>query len=114
MEFDKISNLSDDELKVQAAQAGEQLFRIRFQKTLGNTEGLKKLRTLKLDVARIRHDLVTGVHHVIELLAHRGDHARMAMADVIDRDAAREVDVAATLDVPQLGILGRWEDTGAV
>jgi large subunit ribosomal protein L29 len=54
MEFDKISNLSDDELKVQAAQAGEQLFRIRFQKTLGNTEGLKKLRTLKLDVARIK------------------------------------------------------------
>ena len=39
---------------VRAAQAGEQLFRIRFQKTLGNTEGLKKLRTLKLDVARIK------------------------------------------------------------
>jgi large subunit ribosomal protein L29 len=54
MDFEKISNLSDDELKTQAAQAGEQLFRIRFQKTLGNTEGLKKLRTLKLDVARIK------------------------------------------------------------
>lgn len=54
MDFEKISNLSDDELKVQAAQAGEQLFRIRFQKTLGNTEGLKKIRTLKLDVARIK------------------------------------------------------------
>ena len=54
MEFEKISNLSDDELKVHAAQAGEQLFRIRFQKSLGNTEGLKKLRTLKLDIARIQ------------------------------------------------------------
>ena len=32
----------------------EQLFRIRFQKSLGNTEGLKKLRTLKLDIARIK------------------------------------------------------------
>ena len=54
MDFEKISNLNDDELKVQAAQAGEQLFRIRFQKTLGNTEGLKKLKTLKLDIARIK------------------------------------------------------------
>ncbi|HZY63626.1 MAG TPA: 50S ribosomal protein L29 [Edaphobacter sp.] len=54
MEFDKISNLSDDELKVQAAQIGEQLFRIRFQKTLGNTEGVKKIRGLKLDIARIK------------------------------------------------------------
>ena len=54
MDFEKISNLNDDELKTQAAQAGEQLFRIRFQKSLGNTEGLKKLRTLKLDIARIK------------------------------------------------------------
>ena len=54
MELEKIRNLSDEELIKQQAQAGEQLFRIRFQKTLGNTEGLKKLRTLKLDVARIK------------------------------------------------------------
>ena len=54
MEFDKISNLNDDELRTQAAQAGEQLFRIRFQKTLGNTEGVKKIRGLKLDIARIK------------------------------------------------------------
>ena len=54
MEFEKIRNLSDEELIKQQAAAGEQLFRIRFQKSLGNTEGLKKLRTLKLDVARIQ------------------------------------------------------------
>jgi large subunit ribosomal protein L29 len=54
MELDKIRNLSDEELKSEQAKAGEQLFRIRFQKSLGNSEGLKKLRTLKLDVARIK------------------------------------------------------------
>jgi len=54
MELEKIRNLSDDELKSEQAKAAEQLFRIRFQKSLGNTEGLKKLRTLKLDVARIQ------------------------------------------------------------
>jgi large subunit ribosomal protein L29 len=54
MELEKIRNLSDEELIKQQAAAGEQLFRIRFQKSLGNTEGLKKLRTLKLDIARIQ------------------------------------------------------------
>ena len=36
------------------AKSAEQLFRIRFQKSLGNNEGIKKLRVLKLDVARIQ------------------------------------------------------------
>jgi large subunit ribosomal protein L29 len=54
MEFEKIRNLNDDELKSEQVKAAEQLFRIRFQKTLGNVEGLKKLRTLKLDIARIK------------------------------------------------------------
>jgi large subunit ribosomal protein L29 len=54
MEFEKIRNLSDDELKGEQTKAAEQLFRIRFQKSLGNVEGIKKLRTLKLDIARIK------------------------------------------------------------
>jgi large subunit ribosomal protein L29 len=54
MELDKIRNLSDAELKTEEAKAGEQLFRMRFQKSLGNNEGTKKLRELKLDIARIK------------------------------------------------------------
>jgi large subunit ribosomal protein L29 len=54
MEFEKIRNLSDDELKSEQVKAAEQLFRIRFQKSLGNNDGIKKLRTLKLDIARIK------------------------------------------------------------
>jgi large subunit ribosomal protein L29 len=54
MELSKIRNLSDDDLKSEQAKAGEQLFRIRFQKSLGNTEGIKKLGSLKLDIARIK------------------------------------------------------------
>jgi len=54
MEFEKIRNLSDEELKSQQAKSAEQLFRLRFQKSLGNTEGIKKLRGLKLDIARIK------------------------------------------------------------
>ncbi|HEY0162884.1 MAG TPA: 50S ribosomal protein L29 [Edaphobacter sp.] len=54
MELSKIINLSDEELKAEQLKASEQLFRIRFQKSLGNVEGLKKLRSLKLDIARIK------------------------------------------------------------
>ena len=54
MELNKIRNLSDEELKGEQEKAAEQIFRIRFQQSLGNNEGVKKLRTLKLDVARIK------------------------------------------------------------
>ena len=54
MEFEKIRNLSDDELKSEQVKAAEQLFRLRFQQSLGNNEGVKKLRGLKLDIARIQ------------------------------------------------------------
>lgn len=52
MELEKVRNLSDDELITTEKQAAEQLFRLRFQKSLGNQEGVKKLRVLKLDIAR--------------------------------------------------------------
>jgi len=54
MELEKIRTLNDEELKSQQAKSAEQLFRLRFQKSLGNNEGIKKLRVLKLDIARIQ------------------------------------------------------------
>jgi large subunit ribosomal protein L29 len=54
MELDKIRNLSEEELKNEEAKASEQLFRIRFAKSLGKQEGLKNLRSLKLDIARCK------------------------------------------------------------
>ncbi len=54
MELEKIRNLTDEELTSQRNKAAEQLFRLRFQKSLGNQEGIKKLRVLKLDIARAK------------------------------------------------------------
>jgi large subunit ribosomal protein L29 len=54
MELDKIRGLSDEELKAEEAKAGEQLFRIRFAKSLGKQEGVGKIKTLKLDIARFK------------------------------------------------------------
>ena len=54
MELDKIRNLSDEDLKSEEAKASEQLFRIRFAKSLGKQEGVGKIKSLKLDIARIK------------------------------------------------------------
>jgi large subunit ribosomal protein L29 len=54
METEKIRNLSDGELVEQERQAAEQLFRLRFQMKLGQNEGVKKLRELRKDIARVK------------------------------------------------------------
>ena len=54
MEAEKIRNLSDDEMGLEERKTGEQLFRLRFQMKLGQTEGVKKLRELRKDIARIK------------------------------------------------------------
>ena len=54
MELDKIRSQSDEELIATQNTAAEQLFRLRFEKSLGNQEGVKKLRVLKLDIARAK------------------------------------------------------------
>ncbi|HVJ06794.1 MAG TPA: 50S ribosomal protein L29 [Acidisarcina sp.] len=54
MEIEKIKNLSDGEIQQQERQAAEQIFRLRFQAKLGQTEGVKKLRELRTDIARLK------------------------------------------------------------
>jgi len=54
MEIDKIRNLSDADLKSEEAKAAEQLFRIRFAKSLGKQEGVGKIKSLRLDIARFK------------------------------------------------------------
>ncbi len=54
MKIEKIRNMSDDELVIEEAKASEQLFRIRFAKSLGKQDGVGKIKILKLDIARIK------------------------------------------------------------
>jgi large subunit ribosomal protein L29 len=54
MELDNIRGLGDEELKSEEAKTAEQLFRIRFAKSLGKQEGIAKIRGLKKDIARIK------------------------------------------------------------
>lgn len=54
MAIEKFRNLSDEELKSEESKLSEQLFRIRFAKSLGKQEGVSRIKSLKLDVARIK------------------------------------------------------------
>lgn len=54
MELEKIRNLSDEELKTHEKTSAEQLFRLRFQVSLGQTDGVKKLRQLRKEIAQAK------------------------------------------------------------
>ena len=54
MELQKIRSLSDEELVHQEKTTSEQLFRLRFQVSLGQNDGVKKLRQLRKEIAQIK------------------------------------------------------------
>ncbi|MGA2644620.1 MAG: 50S ribosomal protein L29 [Candidatus Sulfotelmatobacter sp.] len=53
MKSDKIRNLTDDELQHQGRDLADQLFKLKFQLNMGQTESLKKMRGLRKDIARV-------------------------------------------------------------
>ncbi len=54
MKPEKIREMSDEELRNQDKDLSDQLFRLRFQLAMGQTESLKKLRGLRKDIARVK------------------------------------------------------------
>lgn len=54
MEVEKLRNLTDAELVHQQRELNDQLFRMKFQLKMGQTESLNKIRGLRKDVARIK------------------------------------------------------------
>jgi large subunit ribosomal protein L29 len=54
MDVEKLRNLTDAELLHQQRDLNDQLFRLKFQMKMGQTESLNKVRGLRKDVARIK------------------------------------------------------------
>lgn len=50
----KLRDMSSDELERQQAEMSEQMFKLRFQWAMGQTETLKKMRELRKDRARLQ------------------------------------------------------------
>jgi large subunit ribosomal protein L29 len=53
MRADKVREQDSTELRRQTAELREQIFRLRFQMEMGQTEGLKKLHAVRKDRARM-------------------------------------------------------------
>jgi large subunit ribosomal protein L29 len=53
MDAEKLRNLTDAELQHQQRELNDQLFRLKFQLKMGQTESLNKIRGLRKDVARV-------------------------------------------------------------
>lgn len=53
MKAREFRDLDAEELAAKEREAREQLFRLRFQIRMGQTDGVKKYRALKKDLARI-------------------------------------------------------------
>ena len=54
MKSDKIRNLTEEELRHQESELADQLFKLKFQLNMGQTESLKKIRGLRKDIARVK------------------------------------------------------------
>jgi large subunit ribosomal protein L29 len=54
MDADKIRNLTPEELQHQERDLADQLFKLKFQLNMGQTESLKKMRGLRKDIARVK------------------------------------------------------------
>lgn len=51
---EKFREMNSNELEIQQRELAEQIFRLRFQISTGQGEGLKKLREAKRDLARVK------------------------------------------------------------
>jgi large subunit ribosomal protein L29 len=54
MKSEKIRNLTDEELLHQERDLNDQLFKLKFQLNMGQTESLKKIRGMRRDIARVK------------------------------------------------------------
>jgi large subunit ribosomal protein L29 len=54
MKIKELRELSVEELKHREGELVDQLFKLRFQKSLGQLESPMKIKTIKRDIARIK------------------------------------------------------------
>ena len=54
MKPDKVREMSDDELRTKERELQEQLFRLRFQKSIGQLDNALMIRETRRDIARVK------------------------------------------------------------
>jgi large subunit ribosomal protein L29 len=54
MKPEKLRDMSPDELRSKEKELQEQLFRLRFQKSIGQLDNAMKIRQTRRDIARVK------------------------------------------------------------
>ena len=54
MKADKVREMSSEELTAKERELSEQLFKLRFQKSLGQLDNALKIRETRRDIARVK------------------------------------------------------------
>lgn len=94
MDAEKLRNLTDAELVHQQRELNDQLFRLKFQLKMGQTESLNKIRGLRKDVARI-HTVMREKQLGIVRLHHAGAKTESAGAAPSEPEVAAKTPRAA-------------------
>jgi large subunit ribosomal protein L29 len=94
MDVEKLRNLTDAELLHQQRELNDQLFRLKFQLKMGQTESLNKIRGLRKDVARI-HTVIREKELGIAVPLHSKAEAGAETAESAAAPAAPKKHAAA-------------------
>ena len=65
MKIRELREMSAEELRTKQAELDEQLFKLRFQKSLGQLDSPMKIKNIKKDIARIK-TLLSGIKKTTE------------------------------------------------
>jgi len=101
MELAKIRNLSEEELAHQEKTSAEQLFRLRFQVSMGQNDGVKKLRELRREIAQIKtvaRERELGIHGETKEAKASAAEAKVAKAE--KKESAPETGAALAEEAP--------------
>jgi large subunit ribosomal protein L29 len=96
MKTDKVRNFTDEELRHQEHELNDQLFKLKFQLNMGQTESLKKIRGLRKDIARVKtigreRELATGTSgSVTTAVAPRAAAAKTIQKTVQKKTVAKK------------------------
>src|SRR5260370_17907477 len=100
MDAEKLRNLTDAELVHQQRELNDQLFRLKFQLKMGQTESLNKIRGLRKDVARIHtvmREKQLGIVHQLHAAAKPETAGAAATEHLVAKTVpAAETNPAAT------------------
>ncbi len=86
MEADKLRNLTDAELLHQQRELNDQLFRLKFQLKMGQTESLNKIRGLRKDVARIHTVIREKGLGLVRASAPKNERPQEAVAPAVETE----------------------------